>query len=369
MPPAKRRHCGSTQNGEPIPVGRPRRMPRQDIARRRRLHAGPAVIDDLYLQRRRVKPKTRVTYCQAATELEHFAALRGFDLNDQRRRDITVTRYLNNLFFGGEGAYAARTALYGFAYHRALNLRDPCELPLSRASLRGYGQAAPERQRDPMPWEACCLIAAWLARRAWPGDLAAARAFVVEFDGYLRPSETLGIRAIDITVLRHRASLPYGKVSVTLAPFRHDDGDPVAPTTKSGDYDDTVLFGDPASCTAQRAFVAGVLMRAKAEAPALGRVFPLRLFDLELKFKQAVTALKLNRLQCTPHCLRHGGPSTDFALGYRSLADIQRRGRWHAQASVKRYEKAGRLNKQVALLTADQLRQARRDILALPGLL
>jgi hypothetical protein len=98
-------------------------------------------------------------------------------------------------------------------------------------------------------------------------------------------------------------------------------------------------------------------------------VFPISLAQLERKFADAVKALKLNRLLCTPHCLRHGGPSTDFALGYRSLASIQRRGRWHAASSVKRYEKAGRLSKQVAHLTADLLRQARIDILALPNLL
>jgi hypothetical protein len=280
-----------------------------------------------------------------------------------------MTRYLNYLFFAGEGSFAARTAVYGFAFHKALNLRDPCELALSRASLRGYGNAAPERQRDPLPWEACCLITAWLVRRGWPGDLAAARACVVCFDGYLRPSEVLGIRAIDVTVLRHKASLPYGKVSVTLAPFRHDDGAPAAPTTKAGDYDDTVLFGDPASCAAQRGFVATVLMHAKAEAPSLGHVFDIRLVMFERKFNEAVKALSLNRLLCTPHCLRHGGPSTDFALGFRSLAMIQRRGRWHAQSSVKRYEKAGRLSKQVALLSVALLRQARIDILGLPSLI
>lgn len=367
--PAKRPLSVSTLLDEPVPLGRPRRMPRQEIARRRLQHAGASTLDELFLHRRRVKPRTRAIYFQAATELERFAYDKGFNLLDQQSRDKAATRYLSHLFFKGEGAYAGRAALYGLAFKLTLNLRDPCELPLSRASLRGYGQAAPERQRDPLPWEACCLIAAWLARRDHPGDLDAARAFVVTFDGYLRPSETLALRGIDITVLRHRTSLPYRKVSVTLAPFRPDDGDPAAPTTKAGDYDDTVLFGDPASCAAQRGFIADMLARCKSSGSALGRIFNIRLFDMELKFKQAVTALGLTRLHCTPHCLRHGGPSTDFALSFRTLEDIQRRGRWHAQASVKRYEKAGRLTKQVAMLTPGHLQQAKRDIVALPVLL
>jgi hypothetical protein len=344
-------------------------MPREEVARRRQLHAGATAADILFLHRRRVTPRTRGIYLQAASEVDQFAAARRLDLLDQRRRDTTMTRYLNFLFFAGEGSFAARTAVYGFAFQQALNMRDPRELALARASLRGFALASPDRQRDPLPWEACCLVAAWLARRGWPGDLAAGRACIVAFDGYMRPSEVLSIRAIDVTVLRHRTSLPYGRVSVTLAPFVVDCGAPAAPRTKSGDYDDTILFGDASSIAAGRAFAGTALMHAKADAASLSRAFPISLAVFERKFSEASKALNLNRLMCTPHCLRHGGPSTDFALGFRSLSSIQRRGRWHAASSVKRYEKAGRLNKQVAHLTVDLLRQARIDILALPNLL
>ena len=247
--PAKRPLSDSTLLDELVPLGRPRRMPRQEIARRRFLHAGPATLDELYVP----PPATG-----EAPDTGHL--LPGRD----RARALRVRRGLppprpaeprqsrdplpQPPVLQRRGRLrAGRTALYGLALKLALNLNDPCELPLSRASLRGYGQAAPEKQRDPLPWEACCLIAAWLARRDHPGDLGAARAFVVTSDGYLMPSETLALRGIDITVLRHRASLPYRKVSVTLAPFRPDDGDPVVPATEAGDYDDTVLFGNPTS--------------------------------------------------------------------------------------------------------------------------
>ena len=40
-----------------------------------------------------------------------------------------------------------------------------------------------------------------------------------------------------------------------------------------------------------------------------------------------------------PHILRHAGASNDAFRKRRSLADIQKRGRWEAKKSVSRYEK------------------------------
>ena len=124
-----------------------------------------------------------------------------------------------------------------------------------------------------------------------------------------------------------------------------------------------------ASCLAQRGVAADVLAFCKKHTPGLQFLFPVELHVFEQKFQQAMRLSHLAALHATPHCLRHGGPSTDFALKFRSLEEIQRRGRWRAHASVRRYEKAGRLNKQLAVLSPAQLEQAKRDALALPTLL
>ena len=54
---------------------------------------------------------------------------------------------------------------------------------------------------------------------------------------------------------------------------------------------------------------------------------------------------------------RHGGPSVDAAKGLRTIPEIQKRGMWRAASSVRRYEKAGTLMRQLekvprALLTS-----------------
>lgn len=45
-----------------------------------------------------------------------------------------------------------------------------------------------------------------------------------------------------------------------------------------------------------------------------------------------------------PYRLRHGGASMDYWEKHRSIVEIQKRGRWRATASVRRYEKGGRLS-------------------------
>ena len=40
-----------------------------------------------------------------------------------------------------------------------------------------------------------------------------------------------------------------------------------------------------------------------------------------------------------PHAMRHTGPSRDVAEGYRSMLQVQRRGRWNSERSLLRYAK------------------------------
>ena len=41
-----------------------------------------------------------------------------------------------------------------------------------------------------------------------------------------------------------------------------------------------------------------------------------------------------------PHSIRHSGPSRDAFLGYRSLEQIKKRGRWFSKEAVRRYSKS-----------------------------
>ena len=119
------------------------------------------------------------------------------------------------------------------------------------------------------------------------------------------------------------------------------------------------MLGDAVSQQANRGWVAtlvAALTRSKSPDDPL---VVLSLAQWETCFALAVRNLGLEKLRITPHCLRHGAASTDFATGARRLDEIQRRGRWKAAASVRRYEKSGRLTGQVAMMTEEQRRRAR----------
>ena len=71
---------------------------------------------------------------------------------------------------------------------------------------------------------------------------------------------------------------------------------------------------------------------------------------------QASEALGVSHLKVTPHCFRHGGASTDGLFDV-DLTTIQKRGRWSAKSSVKRYEKKGRILKQFERTPTKLLKQ------------
>ncbi len=137
----------------------------------------------------------------------------------QSHRDSAMNAYVHKLFFEGEGIFAARMAVYGFAHLQVLNLRDPLELPLARKALAGYKTVAPDRQRDPCPWEAVLLLSDWLLSTGVPVDAEAAKATIISFEAYTRPSELLGVRCQDVILVEYLTVLACPAVSLRIAPL------------------------------------------------------------------------------------------------------------------------------------------------------
>ena len=57
--------------------------------------------------------------------------------------------------------------------------------------------------------------------------------------------------------------------------------------------------------------------------------------------------------------MRHTGPSHDWLAQLRSLSAIQRRGRWGAASSVRRYEKSARVTSLLGKLPPEILEFAK----------
>ena len=249
-----------------------RRPAKEEIAARRVLAAGAAPVSD-YLNTRRVGKGTAQYYRRGHDEVTAFAKAQGLEMQPQLGREAAMRCYLRRLFFHGDSIFSARSALYGYAFVAHLNLKDVHELAQSKLCLAGFSRAAPGEQRDPMPWEAAMLLCRFLLQRQLPLDRLVAEMVVVMFDGYLRLSEILSLLGGHITVLPKARTLPYTPVSISIYPM----GDPqlAGPRTKSGEYDDTIVFGTAASKQAGRGFVADLLRRRKALTRPTARAYEM----------------------------------------------------------------------------------------------
>ena len=125
----------------------------------------------MFLAKRRVKLETARYYTKAYHEVIDFAKARRLAFPTQQLRDSLLVAMLHHLFFSGDAIFAARTAVYGFAFCLSLNMRDPQELAQARLCLRGFERASPGEQRDPLPWEAALLLMMWLCNRRLGSDI------------------------------------------------------------------------------------------------------------------------------------------------------------------------------------------------------
>ena len=345
-------------------------------ARRLRRHTVP---NGQFLKGKSVTRTTRQHYEDAVDELRHWCRQHRHSL-EPHSLDRTLSHYFEWAFFDGHNASKGRFALYGLAFLQDFAVTKS-SFPRALRALAGWCKAAPSKDRPGMPWEAAVALSAWLARRQQHGDLSAARCLIVQFDGYLRPGEavelcwsavtppTPGIRGARRWAVRVRPS-PDDPEGSVLDLRRARQGLPRPPPAKAGGHDCTVVYGEPASSAAGRGLVPQLLAawyRRRGADDA--RLFDITPAQYAAKLGEACTALGLQKLQLVPHTARHGGPSVDYLLSTRTIAEIKARGRWALDSSVARYRKTGTYCRQLALLPTSLINAHPGTLAALPSLL
>ena len=124
--------------------------------------------------------------------------------------------------------------------------------------------------------------------------------------------------------------------SVVLHPIE------LSTSSKTGEFDETLLFDLPEIQFIPKALQS--VLKLKQKTPN-AFIFTKNSANLKTWMEKTGKMVGLDALgPVHPYRLRHGGASTDFALGRRTLEQVQRRGRWKSAASVRRYEKGGRLS-------------------------
>jgi hypothetical protein len=202
-------------------------------------------------------------------------------------------------------------------------------LPRASRALRGWAKAGPAEQRLPFPLVLLFVVAASLILRPVP-LIAEALCLLIQLHGYLRPGEVTSQRVMQMVPPVPGAKSPYNQWGLNIAPFV------LSRASKTGLFDESITLDYMP--WAHPSFE--VLIRGRQPREML---FPFSLAQLSQVFEKAVEDCQLNALRPCLYSLRHGGASEDFLRRRRSLAEIQRRGRWASDKSVKRYTKEAKL--------------------------
>ena len=169
-------------------------------------------------------------------------------------------------------------------------------------------------------------------------------AMVLQFVCYLRPSELIGIVPESLVppgLLRHGLKSSWALV---LRPFE------MGKAAKSGEYDESVMIDRPDLPWLDR-----YLAALRRQSPKKS-VWPFTQAEYAHNLAELIKTANFEALKIDTYSLRHGGASTDSLEKRRTLIEIKRRGRWRADESVRRYEKASIALKQLELLTPQQVK-------------
>ncbi|CAK0829145.1 unnamed protein product, partial [Prorocentrum cordatum] len=324
---------------QPKPLEVPSCPRRRAVAKTVKVSPG----EEGYLKQRSVGGATLRLYQREYEMLVAWWEAQRLSTVSTEAHDEALERYLDKLFFDGEPASRANNVVHALMYHIDEVWAKTPHFPRTRRALRGFRKASQTRSRDGCPWEAALALAHWMGRQRTPFMVNSAALTLVLFDGYLRASEGLGLGRDQLIPPQggHGARRCWAAM---ICP--EEEGRP----TKSGDFDDTIIFGDTSE--ARRPLLTKILQVLHRTTEAGALVFDgLSLSSYERVFRRGTLELGLENLRLTPHCLRHGGASTD-GLDDLPIVQIQKRGRWKSLASCKRYEKKGRLLKQLDRLKA-----------------
>ncbi|CAK0868669.1 unnamed protein product [Prorocentrum cordatum] len=216
-----------------------------------------------------------------------------------------------------------------------LGRRGERQLPRARRALVGWQRLCPGFSRPPLAWAVVRGVATWLLQRGIPlmGLWCVVGACLC-----LRPGESLAPRGMDFLP-------PTGQGAPTWSV--HIRSRELGIQTKTRDFDDSVRWDVPEPQWVTQCF-------EKWRAAGDAKVWTFDSSDLAREFRRAAESLGAGDL--APCSMRRVGASWGAAVGRRSLAEVQKRGRWRSRRSVARHEKASQASKGVLKLRPDARR-------------
>ena len=287
-----------------------------------------------FLEQRAVQRNTLLYYRPLIEQLTAFIALGG-PIENTLDMDARCVDFCDMLYFEGHPGSLGLKVKAAIADRWPQYSRHGAEkLPRLARALQAWNRLSPGRTRAPVSWWMVVMVAAWLARqnRRW-----SALAVVLIFVGYLRPSEALDLLVENL--LPPTVSCPC--VAIEMHPEK------LGKPSKTGFFDDGVPLDAPYAIWLGPLLLWWCRSRLKSEP-----LLPISYRELKEDFEQAMGGCGL--ADPSLYRLRHGGASFDRAHGHRTLKEVKKRGRWAADSSVRRYERATRLQAEELKLSQQQ---------------
>ncbi|CAK0804096.1 unnamed protein product, partial [Prorocentrum cordatum] len=263
-----------------------------------------------------VRPGTEEQCRRILQEFVAFCSANHLDWKSLGQLDEATTRFLNYQFAQGAPASQGSLLLASLA-HFLPGLQGSWKAHLLRAtrSSVAWQRRAPAMTRAPLPWCAAVALAGLLAIS---GRRRMAIWILLAFSCYLRPFEAQGLRGVSLVRPAAEAAASAGSWALLLHPA--SEGRP----GKTGLFNESVVIDLDLHLWPLLGALKGVVGPEQS-------LWDFTLPALRDQFK------KLDALGPTLRALRHGGASWDLLETRRTLEQVQRRGRWAAAASMKRY--------------------------------
>ena len=283
-----------------------------------------------FLERASVSEQVLQRYGDHVTELKLHAGPPDLVKRSDEAVDSAMVAYMEELFTQGASANHGSYLLAGFqALYPEFGKYGSRKLPRVHRALAGWRKERPAFSRAPHAFPVLAGLAVLSAQRH---SVLMAKQILLAFGAYARPSELRSMRGVDF--VPPLAGVKYWSLLIRPQEL-------VLPT-KTGEFDDSVVWDVAALEFLTKDF-------ARWHAEGRKEIFPITYAELLKTVHAAAKEMGVEGL--TPYAMRHAGASHDAIHKLRTLAEIQKRGRWRCHRSVTRYEKGGRVGASYARLS------------------
>jgi len=258
-------------------------------------------------------------YIQGAARLLTFVREHQVPFESPEDKDAALADCLSWFCYHEEADLQVGKNIYFGALYVLPNLNGAT--PQARRALKGWERFAITDERSAVPWEAIHGVARQMQLNGAPecSDIAELAA-----DCYLRAGDWGKLRPEDVVASGiHRVGLLLGR----------------------GDRGEAAKTGSNQTVLIDREGIASKVLEYRDEARRLGRKFLFKTSVSESYKRWNLACRQLGYDAGPPHCLRHCGPSFDLLPAhqgkpYRTIEQVQARGRWALLKSVQRYAKS-----------------------------